>query len=96
MTEECVERLLEILNQNATLIKNVPKIFVYARDLKDEKYINLAVEAKADYIVSRDRDLRDLMTDFTDEAKEFRQRFRPLKVIEQKNFYKLSKLSNRS
>ena len=82
LTDERVERLLEILNQKATFVKNVPEIFSYSRDPKDEKYINLAVEAKADYIVSRDHDLLDLMSDFTDEAKEFRQRFRPLKMVE--------------
>ncbi len=91
LTEERVERLLEILNQKATLIKNVPKIFAYPRDPKDEKYINLAVEAKADYIVSRDNDLLDLMTDFTDEAKEFRQRFRPLRIIEPLEFLHIIK-----
>jgi len=31
------------------------------------------------------------MTDFTDEAKEFRQRFRPLKVIEPKEFLQIIK-----
>lgn len=82
LTVERVERLLEMLRQKAILIKNVPEIFSYPRDPKDEKYVNLAVEAKAAYIVSRDKDLLDLMVDFTDEAKEFRQKFRLLKVIE--------------
>lgn len=89
LTVERVERLLELLRQKATLIKNVPQIFRYSRDPKDEKYINLAVEANADYIVSRDNDLLDLMTHFTDEAKEFRQRFRPLKVIEPLEFLRI-------
>ena len=91
LTQERIERLLEILRQKATLVKNVLEIFNYPRDPKDEKYINLAVEAKADYIVSRDRDLLDLMTDFTDEAKEFRQRFRPLKIIEPLEFLHIIK-----
>lgn len=91
LTDERVERLLEILNQKATLIKNVPEIFSYSRDPKDEKYVNLAIEAEAYYIVSRDNDLLDLMTAFTDEAKEFRQRFRPLKVIEPIEFLQIIK-----
>ncbi len=91
LTTERVERLLEILNQKATLIKNVPEIFSYLRDPKDEKYVNLAVKTKADYIVSRDNDLLDLMTDFTDEAKEFRQKFRPLKVVEPIEFLQIIK-----
>jgi putative PIN family toxin of toxin-antitoxin system len=89
LTKERVERLLEILRQKADLIKNVPRIFDYPRDPKDEKYIDLAVEAKADYIVSRDKDLLDLMTGFTDEVKEFRQKFRPLKVVEPLEFLEI-------
>ncbi len=91
LTGERVRRLLEILSQKATFIKNVPEIFSYLRDPKDEKYINLAVKAKAHYIISRDNDLLDLMTAFTDEAKEFRQRFRPLKVVEPIEFLRIMK-----
>ncbi len=54
----------------------------------NESYINLAVAAGADYIVSRDNDLLDLMTGHTTECKEFRQRFRPLKVIDPVSFLK--------
>jgi len=32
------------------------------------------------------------MTDFTDDAKEFRQRFRPLKVIEPQEFLQIIKI----
>lgn len=92
LTEERVERLLEILRQKAILINDVPKVFSYSRDPKDEKYINLAVEARADYIVSRDKDLLDLMTGFTEEAKEFRQRFRPLKIVEPLEFLQTIKI----
>ena len=62
-------------------MENVPSHFEYSRDPKDEKYINAAVEANADFIVSRDKDLLDLMTAFTDEAKHFSRRYRPLKVV---------------
>ena len=89
LTDERVERLLEILNQKATLIKNVLQVFDYPRDPKDEKYINLAAFTKADYIVSRDSDLLDLMTDFTMEAKEFRQKFRPLKIVKPTEFLRI-------
>jgi len=52
-------------------------------------YINLAVEAEADFIVSRDNDLLDLMTDFSVEAKEFRQKFRTLKIVEPIEFLQI-------
>src|SRR5437588_12970751 len=54
LTDVAVEALFERLDQRATLIRQVPKRFVYPRDSKDEPYINLAVEMKADYLVSRD------------------------------------------
>ncbi|HJZ93551.1 MAG TPA: hypothetical protein VKE40_21925, partial [Gemmataceae bacterium] len=40
---------------------NVPAVFSYARDPKDEPYLNLAIATSANYIVSWDNDLRDLM-----------------------------------
>lgn len=93
LTTERAEKLLQTLRQKATLINDVPQSFSYSRDPKDEKYINLAAFAKADFIVSRDNDLLDLMTDFTGEAKAFRRKFRPLKVIEPREFLQIIKES---
>ena len=62
-------------------------------DPKDEPYINLAIAADADYIVSRDKDLLDLMTGHTKECKEFRRKFRSLKVIEPQEFLKIASLA---
>jgi predicted nucleic acid-binding protein len=59
------------------------------RDPKDEIIIDLAVETEADYIVSRDKDLLDLMINFSVEAKEFRQRFRPLKIVQPIEFLRI-------
>lgn len=63
--------------------------FKLPRDPKDEKYINLAIEYVADYIVTRDRDLLDLMTDHTDEAKDFRQKYRHLKIVDPVEFLRI-------
>lgn len=81
LSDERIEAILKRVTQKATSVEKVPHKFTFSRDPKDEKHINLAVEAKADYIVSRDSDLLDLMTGYTDECKEFRQRFRPIRVI---------------
>lgn len=81
-TSQAVAAFLDEILENSTLISNIESHFHYARDPKDEPYINLAAEAKADYIVSLDKDLLDLMTGFDTESKQFRQRFRPLSVIE--------------
>ncbi|MEW6130670.1 MAG: putative toxin-antitoxin system toxin component, PIN family [Acidobacteriota bacterium] len=88
-TPEAVEAFLKDLTSKAVVLKSVAQKFRYERDPKDEPYINLAVETKADYLVSRDKDLLDLMTGHTAECKEFRQRFRPLKIIDPVAFLKL-------
>jgi putative PIN family toxin of toxin-antitoxin system len=89
LSDEIVGAFLKRLQKLSVLIRLVPKKFSYPRDEDDEPYINLAVEAGADYIISRDRDLLDLMKGHTDECKEFRQRFRPLKIVEPAAFLKL-------
>lgn len=89
LTDERADRLVETLLRQATLIDAVPHKFSYSRDPKDEPYINLAAAAKADFIVSRDNDLLDLMTGITVECKEFRQRFKPLKVINPVEFLRI-------
>lgn len=82
LSDEIAGAFLKRLRNFSDFVSNVPKTFRYLRDEDDESYINLAVEVSADFIVSRDRDLLDLMTGHTDDCKEFRQRFRTLKVIE--------------
>ena len=70
ITDVRVSALLQRLTNKAVLIQNVPEVFKYERDPKDELYLNLAIVTKANYLVSRDRDLLDLMTSSTEEAQE--------------------------
>ena len=86
ITDERVDALLSRIAEKATLLDDVRQHFTYARDPKDEKYINLAIEVAAAYLVSRDNDLLDLMTGDTDECKDFRRRVSSLKVIEPVEF----------
>jgi len=44
-------------------------------------YINLAIVANATYLVSRDKDLLDLMTTSTDIARQFRSRYPFLRIM---------------
>ena len=44
-------------------------------------YINLAVVSNATYLVSRDKDLLDLMTTATDVARQFRSRNPFLRIM---------------
>lgn len=88
LTDEIVGAFLKRLQKLSVLVRPVPKKFSYPRDEDDEPYINLAVEAGADFIISRDRDLLDLMMGHSTECKEFRQRFRTLRVVEPLEFLK--------
>jgi len=81
ITDVRVEALFRRIDRKAVSLRHVPRLFEYSRDSKDEPYLNLAIAAKADVLVSRDRDLLDLMTAHDSESKQFRQRFRSLKVI---------------
>lgn len=76
LTPEWVETFLQAAEQKAITISDVPKIETLERDPKDEPYLNLAIAAKAKYLVSRDRDLLDLMAD-----PSFRQRHPELVIL---------------
>ena len=60
LTRDFVEEFLAGLQAIATHIVEVPQIFKYARDPKDEPYLNLAVAAHVECLVTRDNDLLDL------------------------------------
>jgi putative PIN family toxin of toxin-antitoxin system len=81
ITDQRVDALLTSLTEKGTLIESIPKHFSYERDPKDEKYINLAVEADAAYLVSRDNDLLDLMREDLAAGKDFRQQFPTLTLL---------------
>ena len=88
ITDVRVEALFRRLNKKATMVRHVPRAFEYSRDPADGPYLNLAITAKAAFLVSRDRDLLDLMTGHDAESKQFRQRFRFLKVMKPVDFLK--------
>ena len=88
---EKIEAFIEDVLSLSILIRSVPKSFKLIRDPKDEIIIDLAIKAEAQYIVSRDKDLLDLMTGFTDDCKEFRQRFKHLKIVEPLEFLRIVK-----
>ena len=85
VAEELVDKYLEQLARKSVFVSFVPKKFTFTRDPDDEFYINLAIEVEADYLVSRDRDLLDLMTGCDEESKEFRQSSGLLKSLIPKN-----------
>ena len=50
LTDEMIETFLDDIKSKAKVLKNVSSYFSFTRDPKDEKYINLAVETKADFL----------------------------------------------
>jgi putative PIN family toxin of toxin-antitoxin system len=81
LNDALVESFIQRLSFRATWIRHVPHVFDYPRARQDEPYIDLAAAADAEYLVSRDRDLLDLVTDHSLVGKQFRQRFPRLSVL---------------
>jgi putative PIN family toxin of toxin-antitoxin system len=77
LTPERAREFLEYIERKAVILSAVPEVFSLGRDPKDEIYINLAIEAGASHLVSRDKDLLDLMDDST-----FRNRFPGLTILD--------------
>ncbi len=77
LTPEAVGVFLGDVESHATMLPTVPKVFTLSRDPKDEPYIDLAAAILARYLVSRDKDLLDLMGDDV-----FRRQFPGLTVID--------------
>ncbi|MGD9561679.1 MAG: putative toxin-antitoxin system toxin component, PIN family [Pyrinomonadaceae bacterium] len=76
LTTDRARIVLRSLASKAIFIAEVPDIFRLDRDVDDEILVNLAVVAGASYLVTRDRDLLDLMDDL-----EFRNRFPNLNIV---------------
>lgn len=77
---------LQRLAFRATLVRHVRHAIDYPRDPADEPYIDLAATVKADYLVSRDRDLLSLMTGHSALCRQFRRLTRPLQVVDPVTF----------
>ena len=63
LTDEAVEEFFDRIGQVAQKIENVPASFTLACDPDDGPYLNLALAAATDYLVTRDQDMLDLMQD---------------------------------
>lgn len=69
-----VEEFFEAIEIAATVLTGFPEVFSLQRDPDDAHYVNLALAADAKLIVSRDKDLLDLMDSTKPEAAEFQKR----------------------
>lgn len=86
LTLAVVEEFLHCITTQSVLHLNVPEEYKFARDPKDEPYINLALIARANYLVTRDTDLLDLMNESMDEGRAFRFRYPFLIILDPVTF----------
>ncbi len=77
LTDETVAKFLGRVMISGTLAQNPPAVYSLKRDPKDEPYLNLAIESHTPFIVSRDKDMLDLMKD-----DNFRKAYPGLAIIE--------------
>ena len=82
ITDAAVVALVNNIERVAVFLRNVPQTFIYPRDPDDAHYVNVALAAEAKYVVSRDKDLLDLMDRSRPEAREFHRRFPTLEILE--------------
>ncbi len=88
LTPHRIAAFLERLAYRSTLVRRVRHIFDFPRDPRDEPYLDLSAAARADYLVTRDKDMLWLMTGHSAFCKEFRRRTHPLRVVDPVAFLK--------
>jgi putative PIN family toxin of toxin-antitoxin system len=93
ITDEQVAALIQLLSYKGQYVRRVGKHFTYPGDPDDEPYLNLAIEVTADYLVSWDNDLLDLMKWEQEAGREFQKRFRFLKIVTPQEFLQVMEQS---
>ena len=88
LNDETVTAFVERLRKAAELVESVPRRFMFTRGVDDEPYLNLAIEVQADYLVSRDNDLLDLVKSNPASGLEFQRRFPYVKIVDPVAFLK--------
>lgn len=81
LTPERVELFLLVLQRAAVTMQGFKDLFEYPRDPDDAHYVNLALAAGATLIVSRDKDLLELMDSTQPAGRDFRARFPALRIV---------------
>ena len=78
---ERVNEFIRAIEFVGTFLDVFPEPFSYSRDPDDARYVNLALAANAKMIVSRDRDLLDVMDQVRPEGRDFQKRFPKRRVL---------------
>lgn len=75
------EDLGQVVRSFATVLDPVPAVYRHPIDPDDSAYVDLAIAANAELIVSRDKHLLGLRDPTKSWSKEFRDRFPSLRVV---------------
>ena len=86
LTHERVTEFLEAVGRMGVLFPAVDHHFHFERDPKDEPYLNLAIQARAHYLASRDKDILDLQHGSDPAAVDFRARFPFVRIVDPLEF----------
>jgi putative PIN family toxin of toxin-antitoxin system len=81
LDDQRVQGFLGVLSSLAEVHASVPKTVTLERNHKDEPFLDLAVASGAAYLVTRDKDLLDLMSD-----SGFTARFPHLRIVDPVEF----------
>ncbi len=74
-------RLLDQLKNVAIHVENPPELFTLQRDPSDSHYVNLAISTESFLVVSRDKDLLDLMSDRSMDGINIRTQYPYFRVL---------------
>jgi len=86
LTGGLVDRFLAALEKRAVFTPEVPHVFFYERDPKDEPYLNLAIATGASYLVSRDLDILDLANAGNPDGRRLRHHAPHLQILNPGSF----------
>jgi uncharacterized protein len=86
LTDQMIDRFLVAIEERAIVVSKVERVFQFDRDPKDEPYINLAIAARANYLVSWDKDILDLADASTADGERLRRQAPELQIVEPRAF----------
>lgn len=86
LTPNLVSKFLMRIAEVGVFVSPVPLVIVFERDHKDEPYLNLARASSAAYLITRDRDMLDLMVDRSSEGQSVRNTLPGLRFLDPVSF----------
>jgi predicted nucleic acid-binding protein len=81
LTPARVDRFLEAILQHAEMVSSVPNVFSWTQHPDDDHLFNLAIHAKAKYLVTWESRILKLAMDQTPDAMRLRQLAPNLEII---------------